>query len=173
MCVKYVCSFVARECLSHRVKMNFNFTLPLDKTIERPPPIPQPAFLLPPLAPSASARDIRSRRDWERDAKKWVPTRRYASPWCLPRILRPSPTTPFPLCWSTLPAPLGTLENVTKILYWCLLLFVVVGALFLYFISFFSAFLMMLLKAIHKISHTATHNGNSSSRRGCNKICVN
>lgn len=89
MCAKYVCSFVARECLSHRVKMNFNFTLPLDKTIERPPPIPQPAFLLPPLAPSAAARDIRSRRDWERDAKKWVPTRRYASPWCLPRILRP------------------------------------------------------------------------------------
>lgn len=83
-------------------------------------------------------------------------------PGASPGILRPAPS---PLCWSTLPAPLGTLENVTKILYWCLLLLVVVGALFLYFISFFSAFLMMLLKAIHKISHTATHNGNRSSRK--------
>lgn len=142
--VKYVGSFVllippsANAChiVSKWISIS-HFHLTRQQCVCLPPPVL--AFSLHPLIPNATARGSRSRRDWKRDAEKMSA---YASTLCV--CLMP-PQASFasaasPLCWSTLPAPLGTLENVTKILYWCLLLFVVVGALFLYFISFFLPF---------------------------------
>lgn len=116
-----------------------------------------------PLTASATARGMRSRR------AKNAPTRLPGHPSLLSLCSLPR------LC-STLPAPLGTLENVTKISYWCLLFFCSVFIFYFSVFFFLSAFLMMLLKAIHKISHTATHTqwrGGWAEAEGPNKICVN
>lgn len=118
MYAKYVCSFVVRECLSHRVKINFNFTLPLDKTTECLPHPPASLSTVPSctqrhcprLSLQATLRERRQKNECLRVAMR-LPG---ASPDIL---LPPQPPAPFTLCCSTLPAPLGTLENVTKILY--------------------------------------------------------
>lgn len=170
--VKYVGSFVllippsANAChiVSKWISIS-HFHLTRQQCVCLPPP-----FSLHPLTPSATARGSRSRRDWERKRrretpKKWVPTRlRYASAWCLPRHPSPRCLSPLLIFFAS---SFGHIRKRDKNFILMSSSFLVVGALFLYFISFFSAFLMMLLKAIHKISHTATHNGNrSTSKRG-------
>lgn len=167
--VKYVGSFLllippsANAChiVSKWISIS-HFHLTRQQCVCLPPP-----FSLHPLTPSATARGSRSMRDWERKRrretpKKWVPTRlRYASAWCLPRHPSPRSLSPLLIYFAS---SFGHIRKRDKNFILMKTSRCCWGSVFIFYFIF-SAFLMMLLKAIHKISHTATHNGNRSSRK--------